>query len=136
MKIQVPHQLQNLEKEEAPHVNENFQTISETLRRLQKNETKSAFIQYVAGVPTVIRQQGNWVNGLTDNADGDTSVEFKKSAFAVAPEVSVNTAVSAITEFRIASIMGAISVTAVRVITYDSATSLVDTDFYILAKGN
>jgi hypothetical protein len=96
----------------------------------------SAFITN-SGTPTVTRQDGSWISSLTDNALGDTTINFTAGTFSTIPNCFCHTyttgAVTYVCEGRATT---PISSSLFRMITFATTTgAAVDTDFFIQCIG-
>lgn len=96
---------------------------------------ESARINGAGGTPTVNTQSGNWIDSLTDNGTGDTTINFNTGIFSQAPHCVCSAYIAGNGLCTIAN-GTPISSSLVRVIIRSAATgSASDQDFFIMCNG-
>lgn len=90
-----------------------------------------------SGTPTVSRQDGTWISSLTDNGNGDTTINIAASTFSATPSCSC-TSITANANARGCQISTntAASSTLVRIFTFATVTAVAsDNDVNIICVG-
>lgn len=100
--------------------------------RLDVTKLTTAYIQYAAGTPSVNRQDGLWIDSVTDNGVGDATLNLTVGTFSFAPNCF------ATAQSVTAGIMGLQAdptTSTVRVLGFDDAGVASDITFFVMCVG-
>jgi len=85
------------------------------------------------GTPVVTRQDGLWIDSITDTGLGDITLNLTAGVFSTAPDCRVAGIGSVVSNVQFHS---DVSTSAARVLSFDSTEAAADADFYIECSGN